>query len=306
MISGIERLANSEGHLSSIYALCTGMVQDSLLSAGGDGLIIQWTQHNEPNGVVIAQTGQRIFCLEYAPRWSWIIAGTMEGHLFFINPQDPDLTRNFKVHRGAVYKLAVLDDALIACGEDGTISLWSLDQPALIKQIHLSNNRLRTICHASKERQIFAGDHQGNLHVLDLPELNNHKLLLARHERALFSLVWDEHSQQLYSGGLDAKLCVSNGFSEPKNGIVAHWFCINSLCLMEGTSYLASASRDKSIRIWDKNGLHLVKEISRPNFAGHQHSVNALHWNPHRSILYSAGDDRIIYHWKIAYQHDPE
>ena len=104
---------------------------------------------------------------------------------------------------------------------------------------------------------------------------------------------------KLITGGLDAVLCVSDRNGDTSVKLNAHWYCINDLVWMQGFPFIASASRDKSIRIWDVHSFDLVKELSKPKFAGHHHSVNSLVWLPNERLLCSAGEDARILTWKL-------
>lgn len=80
--------------------------------------------------------------------------------------------------------------------------------------------------------------------------------------------------------------------------IPAHWYAINDLKLSPDGKYFASASRDKTIKIWDANSYELLKVLDNEKFEGHTHSVNSLLWvNEH--LLLSTGDDRQIIAWEI-------
>lgn len=81
--------------------------------------------------------------------------------------------------------------------------------------------------------------------------------------------------------------------------IKAHLFTVNKICDLEPLPLLASASRDRSIRFWDRNNLELVKDISRGKPNSHTHSVNDLCWISEENILLSASDDRLVKAWRI-------
>lgn len=295
-----------EGHLGAVYALCSDVSEGTLWSAGGDGLIIAWDLSGGQIGQVVAQTHQRVFCLKYFDDFDYLIAGTMEGHIFFIKPGNIQQTKNYKVHRGAVYKIISVERKIFAFGEDGTISHWNLPENALVFHAKICNHRLRSAAYDSSTNSIYAGDHQGNVYRLDPSDLHLLEVQTHRHRSTVFSMIYDFPTNQLITGGMDARICFSKGLEQNVQCFNAHWFCINDLCAITGTDLLASASRDKSIRIWNKTNGDLVKEISSPNFAAHRHSVNALVWNIFQSKLYSSGDDRMIYCWKIKPDYDPQ
>ena len=65
--------------------------------------------------------------------------------------------------------------------------------------------------------------------------------------------------------------------------------------------WFASASRDKSIKIWDPRNFKLLKVIdaSKKGMNAHINSVNKLLWLSYNNYLVSASDDRSIMVWEI-------
>ena len=78
----------------------------------------------------------------------------------------------------------------------------------------------------------------------------------------------------------------------------AHWFTINAIAFHPNGQFFATASRDKTIKIWDANTFELLKVLEVIRDKGHVNSVNALLWHPYQELLLSAGDDRSIIIWE--------
>lgn len=287
-----------EGHTSAIYAMTTG-AHGQLLSSGGDGWIVAWDPVSSENGRLIAKTASRIFSLLFLEAENIIIAGSMEGELFFIPMSRPDSLRRLKAHHASIYKIISIGAWIASIGGDGIISIWDPLKFQLIQQYQLSSTRLRSMSYDIVLSKLYVGDHLGDVYAIDVPGFDKIEKLTSRHKSAVFSMFLDNATNRLFTGGLDAQLIISQGFAEALLSLDAHWFCVNDICLLTGTPWLATASRDKSIRIWDSEKYDLVKELSRPNFAAHQHSVNALVWYPDHHLLCSAGDDKKIICWKI-------
>jgi WD40 repeat protein len=105
----------------------------------------------------------------------------------------------------------------------------------------------------------------------------------------------------MISGGKDGHLRLwHSNDSRLLMEIPAHNFGIYDLVISPDKSLLASASRDKSVKIWDLNDLSPLDKIARPKYEAHTHSVNTLLWNDNPELLISAGDDRKIKCWKIS------
>ncbi|MBK9108676.1 MAG: hypothetical protein IPM92_10015 [Saprospiraceae bacterium] len=294
----IQAIHILEGHTSAIYAMTTG-ANKQLLSAGGDGWIAAWDPSISGNGRLIAKTESRIFSLLFLEAENILITGSMEGELFFIPMGIPDSVRRLKAHQGSIYKIIAIGESIVSIGGDGIISIWDPVQVKLLHQYQLSQTRLRSMSYDGALSKLYVGDHLGDVYAMDVPGFDHIEKMASRHKSAVFSMCLDHSNRRLITGGLDAQLKISTGFTEAFQSLEAHWFCVNEICLLTGTPWLATASRDKSIRIWDSEKYDLVKELSRPNFAAHQHSVNALVWYPQLQILCSGSDDQKIICWKI-------
>ena len=83
-------------------------------------------------------------------------------------------------------------------------------------------------------------------------------------------------------------------FSEP-----GHWFTINEIVFSPDGKFTATASRDKTIKIWDANSFKLLKVIDAVRGGGHINSVNTLLWSKYNNWLISGSDDRSIIIWEI-------
>jgi WD repeat-containing protein 61 len=118
------------------------------------------------------------------------------------------------------------------------------------------------------------------------------------HDNSVFAV--SGKGEVLLTGGRDAHLKAHHlSGGQLISNQPAHWFTINAICPMNAISCFATASRDKTIRIWndaDVTPLYTL-DVQR---GGHVNSVNALHWNEEMKLLASAGDDRIIRLWSLV------
>jgi len=86
-------------------------------------------------------------------------------------------------------------------------------------------------------------------------------------------------------------------FEEVKS-IPAHNFAIYDIVFDPSGKYFATASRDKSVKIWDYELMSVLERLEGNDGKGHINSVNKLMWMQDGTLL-SAGDDRAIQSWKI-------
>ena len=283
-----------------MYAICQGLKPNDLLSGGSDGLITHWQIGKEKDGVSIARMEDKIFCLLLDAKGQTLYVGTMSGDLFSIRLDGSAFVRRFRFHTKSIYRLALWNDFLISISGDGIISLWNTTDGQWVHHLHLSPAKLRSLTVDEVNNMVYVGDSNGNLYQLKLPEFKLIEKKIAAHDKTVFSMACLQNPELVISGGIDARLKTWDKKLNNKIEHKAHWFAINDIIFLEGTDFIATASRDKSIRIWQKQKLDLVKEISRPKFAAHSHSVNSLCWFKESQILFSAGDDGMIYGWHIT------
>ncbi|HRG79495.1 MAG TPA: WD40 repeat domain-containing protein, partial [Cyclobacteriaceae bacterium] len=94
---------------------------------------------------------------------------------------------------------------------------------------------------------------------------------------------------------------VKSGYKQAAE-VAAHLFAINNLVFSPSGEYFATASMDKSIKIWKADELKLLKVIDKGRHAGHGTSVNKLLWTSFNDQLISASDDRTISVWDIKFE----
>jgi WD40 repeat protein len=84
--------------------------------------------------------------------------------------------------------------------------------------------------------------------------------------------------------------------------IPAHLYSIYSIAFHPTLPFIATASRDKSIKIWDAETFQLLKTISiEKGFDGHHLSINKIIWEPVNNKLISVSDDKLLKIWQIDF-----
>ncbi|MDQ3140686.1 MAG: hypothetical protein M3Q56_00400 [Bacteroidota bacterium] len=303
----VEQISALSGHTAAIYALEKGFDAHEIISAGGDGLVVSWNIDAKNHGKIISKIPDTIFSLLINQSDHEIYVGTLKGGLYKIPLIDNQKPRLMQFHKKSIYSLLLHKQIIIAAGGDGILSLWNASTFQLQEAIQLSKFGLRSLCLFEKENLIFIGDQAGNLFSCNLQTIKMQHLLQLETKQSIFSLLLQTHNNYLILGSRDARIRsvhLTNP-TEVNKTTDAHWFTVNDLCELDDR-LIISASRDKSIRIWDVDTMQLVHQISADKYPSHKYSVNKLLWMPDDNILLSAGDDKKLLLWKIITQHDIE
>ncbi|MBK9270827.1 MAG: hypothetical protein IPM48_04460 [Saprospiraceae bacterium] len=287
------------GHLGGVYCLVDGMRDGCFYSAGSDGHIVEWNPKQSSHGKALATTEDAIFAMSVDPESSKIYAGTKSGFLFVIQFGENASPRKMVFHQSSIHSLLKIKEHLYAFSADGRMSVWS-EEMKLLHAFEVGPYKLRKAIYIQELDQIVFSDGSAHLWSYHLSHQKLQKEILIPGIRMAFSLLYDAKNKILLAGGMDARI---HRLSLPPirtlgNPVKAHWYTINELVGMEPYGWMASASRDKSIRIWNLSDLSLLKDLAASKEGSHTFSVNSLLWIRSLDILVSASDDGSIKCWK--------
>lgn len=289
------------GHRDCIYALVEGANPFEVISAGSDGLVVNWDLRVENEGKVLARVPQSVYSLAINTQNELYIGQNFSG----INKIDLNTlveTKSPKLTETAVFDLLLLDEHLVIATGEGSILLLDAGSLKVIKDIQVSQQATRCLCFISNLGWIAAGFSDGWIRVFDT-KLNFIKGWPA-HTNSVFSLYYDLLHNRLLSGSRDAHLkswqIDADSTVSLEQDIPAHLYAINAITASSDGRFLATASMDKSIKIWDRETLTLLKVLDKGRHAGHATSVNRLVWLSYDNLLISGSDDRTCTLWNIS------
>ncbi len=215
----------------------------------------------------------------------------MQGHLYWIDTVSKEIKHRYFVHSNSIFNICqIREDTFITASADGSIGIWNIPQMKHVMTLQISMQGLRTL--AFKKDILYVGGSDNAIHVIDIHTWKVINKIPQAHNNSVFALL--AHEKGLVSGGRDAHMMWRsyNDIHHVHKDVPAHWFTINKIIDLYGTDRIASASRDKSIRLWTTDGQPICTldyKITR-----HTHSVNTLLWMPKHKKLLTAGDDRVI------------
>ena len=246
--------------------------------------------------MAVAKVNEQIFSLCYLKHLNQLLIGTMSGALHVIELNEKKEIHHINLHKQSIFDIQYFDEEIYVASKDGTLSIWT-DQFELKNQLTVSPQGLRCIAFQIEKKWMAVGSSDHRIYLYDA--FHSEKKILEEPGNSVFSLASSSDGNYLLAGGRDALLYVYNtpDFSLVKK-INAHWFTINHILFLEGTNFFATASRDKTIRLWSTSDFSPVKSLD-VSTDGHKNSVNRLLWLKESSLLISTGDDKSILVWHL-------
>lgn len=274
--------ARLEGHQGAVYDLAAGREGD-LWSVGGDGLLVNWTSDQggwNPQGVAMAKAEEALFCVDILSSGE-VVAGGASGGLIVRTGSN---TRILAGHEGGTFVLHGAHSG----GADGQWRHWRTGK---VEAAFAA--RIRSFCH--HEGVDWCGTHDGWIR-----EVKGEGRAQSLHQGSLRAMLPWPGKPALGTVGGDGRLCIWRMENQAWTSVVeidAHRGSVYRLEASPCGQRVATASRDRSVAIWNAVTLELEHRLSGPAAGGHTRSVNALCWLD-ATTLASAGDDRRIHIWK--------
>ena len=296
----IEKFHQMAAHSAALYALAPGRTDMTLFSAGADKVVAEWNLEMGETNPFAIRTERTVYSLLNLDR-KFLVIGTIVGGMHVIDLETKQEVRHLKFHDHGIFHLLHLptSNRVIAACTDGSISIWNAEDWSLERHLPFSNDKIRRLAVNQYESLVAVAAGDGYIRLL---ETNEFKRVME----------WDAHTDganslafmpngDLFSGGKDAQLCrwnAAEGFQLAEK-VPAHNFAIYDIVIPANGSFIATASRDKTVKIWNPEDLSSPTRLDRAKAGGHLNSVNAAIWLEEERLLATCGDDRSVILWRV-------
>ncbi len=304
-LNAYSKLIQLKGHTGSVYALEKGMEPNLFFSGSGDHLVVQWNLQTVDAGEVIVKASAIVYSLRLLAAQHILLVGTSTGGVHVIDLNTRKEIRLLQYHQQGIFDIQYSEknNLLVLAAGDGVISLCRLSDFSLIKQIKLCDQKLRSVAFNSSENKIAVGCGDGKVVLISIENLSVENSLQAHKENWSCNVVKFLSDQLLLSGGRDA---IMNVVSIDDSNLVvseiiaAHNYAIYDIKLAPDGNYFATASRDKSVKIWHAKNYQFIQKLDAEKSGGHINSVNKILWSPFNEYIISGSDDRSLMIWEHA------
>jgi WD40 repeat protein len=292
-----SKLKEISGHSSGIYS--SAFDGKFLYSASADHYVARWNLETGLQDKFAIRFDAPVYSISLVNYNSFLVATLANGNVHVFNLHDRNEIKFFTQHKVAVFATQenTIKNQLYLGDADGNLSVWDTLTFELLIYLPLDCGKIRRI-DVDQHGEYFAVCGQdGFLRIFDTQFFNEIYSFKSHEGGVTTTLFHPKSSDVIFTGGKDAFLR-SWDFKtgELLSSIPAHNFIIYDLLLLNGGKTLVSASRDKTIKVFDLESLSFLQRLDFKE-GGHRHSVNCLTKLSENTFV-SASDDKRMILWK--------
>lgn len=297
----ITNLNTLKEHKGAVYALCQGPEPHLIYSAGADRHVLLWDLKKQQAIKAVAKSPTTVISLLYLPKYNYLLIGQVEGGVHLIDLAKNKEVKYLKHHQGYIFDLHYLEqkeEFLIASGE-GTFSVCSLPEADLLFQDRVGEGKVRSIHQAVGRKEIALSSAEGKVQLRSQEDFQIIQEYMG-YKSAVNTVRYTPNEEALWVGEKDALLSSIDLKQQSKSpALAAHYWAIYDIVFEPSGKWMATASRDKTIKIWDYKQGKVLRRIEGNKDQAHTHSVNKLLYCEALEILVSTGDDGSLKLWQI-------
>ena len=240
----------------------------------------------------------RILSMAIAPNGRFLVTGSSDKSIVIwdIEKQAP-LGMPLQGHSADVQDVAFSPDSKIIASAswDGTIILWDVEKQLPIgKPLQGNGNWVLSVAFTPDGKQLISGYKNGAMIIWDITTQKIVKRL-HEHKAGIWNIAFSSDKKLFASAGDGVILWDSSNYKSI--GYLEHQDIL-SIAFSPDNKILASASLDKTVRLWD---IKTQTSIGQP-LLGHEGWVMSVAFSPDGKILASASWDKTIRLWDIKTQ----
>ncbi len=285
------------GHGGAIYA--SACDSQFIYSGSADKYVARWFQNEGTQDSFSIKMDHSVYQLELLNLNKHLIVGLSNGSLHIFDLELRKELKHFIQHIKPIFSITSnLHTSQFYVGDaDGNFSVWDSNTFELLLYLPLDCGKIRNICISADGTLVVLSCQDGTTRIFETISFNEIITLDSHLGGATIAHFHALDSAILLTAGKDALLKVWDWKSATEiKSIPAHNYVIYDIVFFENGEKFGTASRDKSIKIWDSKRFDVLQKIDF-KVGGHRHSVNALVKLTENSFC-SVGDDKKIMIWE--------
>lgn len=274
-----------EGHRSNVTRVLFHPVYTLLVSASEDNTIKVWDYETGDHEKTLKGHTNSVQDIAFDSHGKLLVSSSADLTIKIWDFHSYECIRTLHGHDHNVSSVSFMPtgDQIVSCSRDKTIKIWEVSTGYCIKTLTGHRDWVKMV-RMSKDGTLIAScskDHTILIWSTSTIGHNEPRVTLKDHDHTVECLAWAPETA--FSSIIEA------ASSDMKSSFKS------SLTNRAAGPFLASGSRDKTIRIWDVGtGLCLFTLI------GHDNWVSGVAWHPGGKYLLSSSDDKTVRVWDIV------
>jgi WD40 repeat protein/serine/threonine protein kinase len=267
-----EELVRLRGHESLVRLVALSSDGQRIISVARDGMARIWDANTGPGSVSIDAHPEKAAAVAVSPDGRYFATGgagqTFSGGFYY---------------------------------SDASVRIWDAASGDIVHKLHGHSGYVYALAFSPDGTLLASGSGDRSVRVWDV-ETGTSVVRLEGHVGAIAALAFSPDGNQLYSAGrprnvgspVDATVRSWNAHTGAALGVIQHESAVDAIAIDPTGRWLASGTRDSSIRIWSR-------ETGEELFVlrGHEGWVTCLAFGPEGRRLVSGSTDRTLRVWDL-------
>jgi WD40 repeat protein len=304
--TNLQELYHLKGHTQRVKSISFSPDGKTLASASNDGTVKLWDIEAYEKGANRLSHDTGVYSLAFSPDAQILITGSEGGRARLWDTATEQQIGELKGHSGPVWSVGISHDGkMVATGSgDRTARLWDSTTGSLIYTLPGFPQEVFSVAFSPNDRILAVGCRNRSVILWDI--LNRRTETITGPKGGFERLNFDPVSTIAFSP--DGQLLATGGHYTSKGvpslwdatgkhqpiRLIGHNGAAFSVSFSHNGNLVATASVDKTIKLWDRNTGQLIT-----TFIGHVGGVLSAAFSPDDRILASGGEDRVIRIWDI-------
>ena len=290
------------GHLAQVNCVAFSPDGETLASGCHFGSIHLWTGENEEKETFTGHSSW-VTHLAFSPDSQTLASASFDGSVRLWNRKGENKETLTSLSPRVQAVAWSLDGKLLAtANKDGTVIISTLGAQQKCVSTTVSTSRVTCVAYSPDGGTLATASSDGTARLSTHD--GKHEAILAGHTRWVTYAAWSPNSEVVATGSTDGSVRLWNRIGEHKATLLGHMGEVISddksplhsgaVCCVAWSKdgeTLASASIDKTIRLWTREGDH------KATLLGHTEPVYTVAFSPDGMILASAAGDKTIRLW---------
>jgi len=292
----LKKIHEIAGHAGAVYSV--DGAGEVVYTGSGDHFVARWNLASGTQDAFSIQADASIYSLKLVQQGKQLIFGLTTGALHVIDLAQKTELRHFVQHRTAIFAIAENPHLqhIYTTDADGNLAIWKSDSWDLLLFLPLQTGKIRDMQLLNDGKLLLLAAQDGTIRMFETRGYNEIAAFHAHTGGTNCLHPIPGKPGTILSGGKDGYLRVWKDEKEVL-AIPAHNFGIYRIIFLNDGKYFVTASRDKTIKLWDAHTFNVLERFERKH-GGHSHAVNDL-CKISEDLFVSVGDDKRIISWRL-------